>query len=188
MKYRAVTVLLVAGLLGGCSSAFFDKAFKYPSIEANAQPTATEAAPEPTAPAAAKAAPFVSVPEAHALGSTETHQSLRAGTAPPPSIAQTSSRVAPVTPTMTPPPAPVAVAPVAQTAAPSVQPSDPQPTPPQPSAAPTAMASAASDTADSWCVRVAKSAQAEAADQGFDAATQQRRALASFKQCSATAR
>lgn len=38
--------------------------------------------------------------------------------------------------------------------------------------------------ADTWCIDVAKSAQIEAARQGFDGATQQRRARTVFMQCS----
>lgn len=42
----------------------------------------------------------------------------------------------------------------------------------------------AAPAADTWCVEVAKSTQTEAALDGFDGQTQQRRALAAFKQCS----
>ena len=37
---------------------------------------------------------------------------------------------------------------------------------------------------DTWCVEVAKSEQVEAAEDGFDAATQQHRAQVAFEQCS----
>ena len=36
---------------------------------------------------------------------------------------------------------------------------------------------------DPWCLKIAQSATAEAASQGFDAATQRRRAETSYNQC-----
>lgn len=189
MNHRVVTVLLAAGLLGGCSSSFLDNAFEYPSLNGQKAAPAEPNIPESVTPSPAAHAAFVSVPVAPALGSTETHQSLRAGTAPP----ETRQAV-------TAPPSDVATAPVAAMPAPEARnvPAPPVAQPTAPSyapAPPTTMAQAqvapssdAEIAPDSWCVRVAKSAQAEAAEQGFDAATQQRRALTALKQCSATAR
>jgi hypothetical protein len=44
-------------------------------------------------------------------------------------------------------------------------------------------AQAPPDTQDQWCVDVANSVQNEAAGQGFDAATQQKRAKVAYQQC-----
>lgn len=255
MKHRVMTVLVAAGLLGGCSTSFLDNALEYPSAKDRKDTQGEVSVPDspaPTTVAVAKTAPFVTVPEAPPLGSTDQqHPSLRAGTAPPTPVAvqpkvaavplddavfaprtppappvlrsATPPVAAPVARTVAPPPAvtrtvaapaPVAVAsvppPRTMTPPPAAQPSYPAPAPaaqprapaPVPAAPPTytAMAQApaepvaqsnnitAAPGADSWCVRVAKSAQAEAAEQGFDAATQQRRSLAIFKQCSSNAR
>jgi hypothetical protein len=240
MNHRVMAVVVAAGLLGGCSTSFLDNALEFPSTtdrkDGQAAPTDTAAVPEYTAPttvAVAKTAPFVTVPEAPPLGSTdEAHRSLRAGTAmvvpppapPPPAVvplpditpparAKAVARAEPIAPPAPPPIAPVAPKPERTAArvapppaaAPSYTPPAPTPTaqpsytPPPPVAPPTYTAVAQAPAApvaqsseipsapDSWCVRVAKSAQAEAADQGFDAATQQRRALTTFKQCSANA-
>lgn len=40
--------------------------------------------------------------------------------------------------------------------------------------------------ADGWCDEVAKAAQTDAAEQGFDIPTQQHRAQAAFQQCNAS--
>ena len=42
-------------------------------------------------------------------------------------------------------------------------------------------------TPDDWCKQTAKAAGEEAAGEGFDAATQQRRAVATYEQCMAPA-
>jgi len=50
----------------------------------------------------------------------------------------------------------------------------------QPAEPPVAAAQPRSDT---WCQQIAKSASIEAADNGFDSATQRRRAESTYRQC-----
>lgn len=50
-------------------------------------------------------------------------------------------------------------------------------------AAPTSVATDQSAKSDSWCQQAAKSARDEAAGDGFDSATQQRRAESTYRQC-----
>jgi hypothetical protein len=50
-------------------------------------------------------------------------------------------------------------------------------------APPVAEPSSAAPAADPWCAQVAQSALTDAASQGFDEATQRRRAEASYNQC-----
>lgn len=56
---------------------------------------------------------------------------------------------------------------------------------PPPAAAPAAVAAAtpAESAENSWCVEAAKAAQREAAEQGFDSATQHYRAQVTYRQC-----
>jgi hypothetical protein len=39
------------------------------------------------------------------------------------------------------------------------------------------------EAADAWCAQVAKAEQLESAEQGFDKATQEKRAITAYKQC-----
>jgi hypothetical protein len=104
MKHRVMAVLLVAGLLGGCTEADWDSAFAYAGLGPS-KPDSASSQSAPDGPSYT-AAPAASVTNG---------------------------------------PAPVA---------------------------------------DTWCIDVAKSAQLEAAQQGFDGATQRRRAMTTFNQCS----
>jgi hypothetical protein len=59
-------------------------------------------------------------------------------------------------------------------------------TPDEVNAAPTSTPAAQASPSDNWCEQIAKASAADAADNGFDLATQQHRAETTYRQCLAS--
>ena len=177
MKLREIAPLVLMVVLGGCSGADWDHAISYVGLgggDEQAQPPSpppsgqADTAPLSTAEDAPAAHPWTTVGALPPSSQTAVAEPL-----PPPRAAEAES-VPPPAAEPVPPPRPH----VAASAPPAVF------TPPVAAPAPSAVEPPpAAPTADPWCSRIAKSASDEAANEGFDAATQRHRAEVTYKQC-----
>lgn len=167
MKSRWLAMAMAAGLLGGCTNADWDKAFDMVGLGNGPQSQSgnTQADSQNYPPPSAQSSGFLD----------DLFSYPGVGNAPPSSPAEADYTPPPTAPAYVP------ASPPPVTAQPS-NPNDitvPNPVALRNSAPPQ---SAPAGQAD-WCRGVAHSAAMEAAGNGFDAATQQRRADAVYRQC-----